>query len=85
MKALTQAKSGFQLAEYDLEFRGAGELTGRRQWGISDIGMEALRNLKMVEAARLEAKNIIEEKSLGKYPLLSEKIKALSREPLHFE
>ena len=85
LKALTQAKSGFQLAEYDLEFRGAGELTGRRQWGISDIGMEALRNLKMVEAARLEAKNIIEEKSLGKYPLLSEKIKALSREPLHFE
>ena len=85
LKALTETKSGFELAEYDLEFRGPGELSGKRQWGISDIGMEALRNLKMVEAARTEAKNIIEEKTLDQYPLLSEKIKALSREPLHFE
>ena len=85
LKALTTAKTGFELAEYDLEFRGPGELSGRRQWGISDIGMEALKNLKMVEAARTEARNIIEQKSLGQHPLLSEKIKALSREPLHFE
>src|SRR3989344_5636591 len=85
LKALTTAKTGFELAEYDLEFRGAGELSGRRQWGISDIGMEALRNLKMVEAARLEAKNIIESVSLPKYPLLTEKVKLLQKEPLHFE
>jgi len=85
LKALTTAKTGFELAEYDLEFRGAGELTGHRQWGISDIGMEALRNLKMVEAARLEAKNIIESVSLPKYPLLTEKVKLLQKEPLHFE
>src|SRR3989338_5328292 len=37
LKALTTAKTGFELAEYDLEFRGPGELSGRRQWGISDI------------------------------------------------
>ena len=85
LKALTTAKTGFELAEYDLEFRGAGELTGHSQWGISDIGMEALRNLKMVEAARLEAKNIIESVSLPKYPLLTEKVKLLQKEPLHFE
>src|SRR3989344_3084541 len=55
LKALTEAKTGFELAEYDLQFRGAGELSGSKQWGISDVGMEALKNLKMVEAARLEA------------------------------
>ena len=85
LRALTETKSGFQLAEYDLEFRGAGELSGRRQSGLSDIGMEALKNLKMVEAARFEAREIIENKTLEKYPLLEAKIKELRSEPLHFE
>ncbi|OGF62829.1 ATP-dependent DNA helicase RecG [Candidatus Giovannonibacteria bacterium RIFCSPHIGHO2_01_FULL_45_33] len=85
LKALTEAKTGFELAEYDLEFRGAGELSGRKQSGLSDIGMEALKNLKMVEAARFEAREIIEQKILGKYPLLETKIKELRMEPLHFE
>jgi len=85
LKALTEAKSGFELAEYDLEFRGAGELSGRKQSGLSDIGMEALKNLKMVEAARNEAREIIENKTLEKYPLLDAKIKELRSEPLHFE
>jgi len=60
LSALKKAKNGFELAEYDLMLRGAGELSGTRQWGISDIAMEALRNLKMVEAARNEARIIIE-------------------------
>ncbi len=85
LKALREAKSGFELAEYDLEFRGPGELAGGKQSGISDIGMEALRNIKMVEAARAEAKNIIETNSISKYPLLEEKINKLQSEPLHFE
>lgn len=55
LKAITTAKNGFELAEKDLEIRGAGELYGRRQWGVSDVGMEALKNLKLVEAARKEA------------------------------
>ena len=59
LKALKTAKNGFELSELDLELRGAGELTGAKQWGISDIGMEAIRNIKMVEAARTEAQEII--------------------------
>lgn len=59
LRALTKAKNGFELAEMDLMQRGPGELSGRQQWGISDIGMEALKNLKLVEAARAEAMNII--------------------------
>jgi len=60
LRALVKASSGFALAEMDLSLRGAGQLGGGKQWGISDIGMEAIRNLKMVEAARSEAKNILE-------------------------
>ena len=85
LKALTTAKNGFELAEYDLKIRGAGELGGGKQWGVSDIGMEALKNIKMVEAARTESQKIIAESpDLKKYPLLLEKI--ISNEKhIHFE
>lgn len=59
LKALITAKNGFELAEFDLVQRGAGVLAGTKQWGISDLGMEAIKNLKMVEAARLEAQKLI--------------------------
>ncbi len=59
MKALTTAKNGFELAEYDLTLRGAGELGGGKQWGVSDIAMEALKNIKLVEAARKEAAELV--------------------------
>ncbi|MDA8611360.1 ATP-dependent DNA helicase RecG, partial [Candidatus Pacebacteria bacterium] len=63
LKALQSAKDGFELSEYDLKFRGAGELYGKKQWGISDLGMEAIKNIKMVEAARNEATKLVEEDS----------------------
>ncbi|MBI3634208.1 MAG: ATP-dependent DNA helicase RecG [Candidatus Yonathbacteria bacterium] len=71
LKALIGAKSGFDLAEQDLLLRGSGKLSGDKQWGISDIGMEAIKNIKMVEAARAEATHIIsEDPELQNYPLL---------------
>jgi ATP-dependent DNA helicase RecG len=59
LRAVVEARNGFELAERDLALRGSGELAGDRHWGISDIGMEAIRNLKMVEAARTEAEAIL--------------------------
>jgi ATP-dependent DNA helicase RecG len=80
LKALSTAKNGFELSEYDLALRGAGELTGARQWGVSDIAMEALKNLKLVEAARKEAGALIEkDPELKKYPVL----RALARDLHH--
>jgi ATP-dependent DNA helicase RecG len=83
LTALTTAKSGFDLAEIDLQNRGMGELAGGRQWGVSDLAMEAIKNLKMVEAARTEAREIIEGNSLANFPLLEEIIK--KRKDVHFE
>lgn len=85
LKALVTAKNGFELAEQDLMQRGPGELSGRKQWGISDIGMEALKNIKLVEAARTEALNIIgKDAELKKYSLLQETL-ARRAQALHFE
>jgi ATP-dependent DNA helicase RecG len=85
LKALKTAKNGFELAELDLTLRGTGELGGTKQWGITDLGMEAIKNLKMVEAARTEAIRLISEDSeLKKYPLLKQKVKEKTIE-FHFE
>ncbi len=85
LKALQHAKNGFELAELDLAQRGAGELSGMRQWGVSDVAMEALKNLKMVEAARTEAVRLItKDMSLGEYPLLKKAVEKHTSES-HFE
>lgn len=85
LKALVTAKNGFELAEHDLLQRGPGELAGGRQSGISDIGMEALKNLKLVEAARSEAQAIIKnDEQLEKHPLLRAELTA-RQNTLHFE
>jgi ATP-dependent DNA helicase RecG len=85
LKALQHAKNGFELAELDLAQRGAGELSGMRQWGISDVAMEALKNLKMVEAARTEAVRLVsEDMNLAHYPLLKKVLEKHTTES-HFE
>ncbi len=86
LKAIKTAKNGFELSELDLALRGAGELAGVKQWGITDLGMEAIKNIKMVEAARTEAQSIIAaDPVLKKYPLLSATISSRKLENLHFE
>ncbi len=85
LMSLKKAKNGFELAEQDLMQRGPGELSGRRQWGISDIGMEALKNLKLVEAARDEAVALIKkDETLTKHPALASELKIRTQQ-LHFE
>ncbi|HEY0220851.1 MAG TPA: DEAD/DEAH box helicase, partial [Candidatus Paceibacterota bacterium] len=85
MKALVTAKNGFELSEFDLAQRGAGELYGKKQWGISDLGMEAIKNIKMVEASRLEAQTIIEnDPELKKHPIIKNYL-ITQTEKIHFE
>lgn len=85
LKALVTAKNGFELAELDLAQRGAGMLTGGKQWGLSDLGMEAIKNLKMVAAARNEAETIIErDPDLSQHPEFSARLSS-NKQEIHFE
>jgi len=85
MKAFVNAKNGFELAEYDLALRGAGELAGGRQWGVSDIAMEALKNLKLVEAARTEAAAlVVADPDLQRHPALAARAHIADKE-MHLE
>ena len=79
-----KAKNGFELAEFDLQERGSGALYGGKQWGITDLGMEALQNLKMVEAARNEARRLLSSPAgLTDFPLLQEAL--ANKKEIHFE
>lgn len=85
LKAMTKAANGFELAELDLALRGAGLLGGDKQWGITDLGMEAIKNIKMVEAARTEAHSLINsDATLSSLPLLAREF-ATKQFTLHFE
>ena len=86
LRAIVDAKNGFELAEKDLKLRGAGDLYGKKQWGLSDVGMEALQNLKMVEAARAEAARLIEkDETLANFPVLREELSLREQKEIHFE
>ena len=68
-----------------LALRGAGELAGGRQWGVSDIAMEALKNIKLVEAARAEAASLVaRDPDLKNYPALSLRAATADKE-MHLE
>jgi len=85
LKALVTAKNGFELAELDLAQRGAGMLAGSKQWGLSDLGMEAIKNIKMVAAARAEAEAIINaDPDLSQHPQFLTRLNGQKQE-IHFE
>jgi ATP-dependent DNA helicase RecG len=84
LKALVTAKNGFELAEQDMLTRGIGALMDGKQWGISDLAMEAIKNPKLVEIAREEARNVVDaDPELTYHPELHEIIE--ERERVHME
>lgn len=85
LKALENSSDGFKLADIDLETRGPGDLFGRKQWGITDIGMEALKNPRLIQAAREEARDLImKNPTLSEYPSLKVRVENVLQE-LHAE
>ena len=86
LRALITAKNGFELAELDLMLRGPGELGGKKQWGLTDLAMEAIKNIKMVEVARIEAGNILEnDPQLKNHPQLLSEIVKREGSKIHME
>lgn len=79
LRALETSDDGFKLAEADLEARGAGDLFGRKQWGVTDIGMEALKNVRLIQAARSEAQALVaRDPELDSHPALKERIASVA-------
>ncbi len=53
LKVMERTQDGFEIAEADLGFRGAGQLGGTRQWGGGDFKIaDPLRDRELLETAR---------------------------------
>jgi ATP-dependent DNA helicase RecG len=50
---------GFRLADEDMRLRGAGELMGPRQHGMSDLAMQALQQPTLLSEVRQEAEAVL--------------------------
>lgn len=84
LEALVKAKNGFELAELDMMTRGIGMLADGKQWGISDLAMEAIKNPKLVEVARHEARTLVDsDPELATHPSLRTLIE--ERDRVHME
>lgn len=78
LRALTQAKNGFELSEIDLEIRGPGEFLGAKQSGLPDLLMASLTNIEMIKQARAQAqKTLRQDPDLESLPQLKSQIKNL--------
>jgi ATP-dependent DNA helicase RecG len=53
--------SGFEVAEYDLESRGPGEVYGLRQSGIPTFKVASIHDIKLLNKARKVAKRYLKE------------------------
>lgn len=79
LKAIVEAKNGFELAEKDLEIRGPGEFYGVRQSGLPNLVMAKFTDAELIKECREAAKRILkEDPDLKKYPLLKSKLKEFS-------
>jgi len=76
LQAITESINGFELAEKDLEIRGAGDLYGTQQSGYN-FKVATLNNLDLVQRSRDYAEALLDsDMELKKYPLLKQKIEA---------
>jgi ATP-dependent DNA helicase RecG len=64
LKFMEACSDGFTLAEKDLELRGAGEVYGTRQSGLPDLKVASLADVKIIQKAQTEAREVIEQDKL---------------------
>ena len=85
LKAIVNAKNGFELAERDLALRGPGEFLGQKQTGLPDIAMQGLGDLALIRESRAAGLQILkEDPGLVRHPLIGERL-LVFRDRLHLE
>ena len=86
LTAMVESSDGFDLAERDLEIRGAGEVFGGRQSGWSDLKLGRLpRDEPVVVEARAVAERILrDDPDLSRHGQLREEVEDLLGEQVEF-
>ncbi|MDP3772479.1 MAG: ATP-dependent DNA helicase RecG [bacterium] len=85
LRAVVECTNGFELAEKDLAIRGAGELFGTRQSGVSEEILAAMSDPELVRSVRADAMGLIKKSpDLTTYPDLSRALTVFEH-GLHWE
>ncbi|MDP3947888.1 MAG: ATP-dependent DNA helicase RecG [bacterium] len=85
LKALLEAKNGFELAERDLALRGPGQFLGEKQTGLPDIAMASLNNLELIRDVRAAADTFLKiDPTLSNHAPLKTKL-AEFKSSIHLE
>jgi len=86
LEAMRDSGDGFELAERDLEIRGAGEVFGERQSGFSDLKLGRLpRDEAVVVEARAVAEQILDDdRDLAEHAQLREEVEDLLGDAVDF-
>ncbi len=72
LDVMKKTSDGFEISEYDLKFRGAGDFFGNRQHGLPDLKIaDIAADRELLADCRKAAKEIIDSSpDLSEYPLL---------------
>jgi len=71
LELVAETNDGFRLAQEDMQLRGAGELLGTRQHGMSDQAMASLQNPELLSEVRQEAEALaVADPDLTLWPAL---------------
>lgn len=79
LKLMTKTSDGFEISEYDLKMRGAGDFFGNRQHGLPDLkiaDIAADREL-LADCQRAAKELLAESPDLKKYPALRDEVEEL--------
>jgi len=75
LKVMQTSNDGFYIAEKDLELRGPGQILGYKQSGLPDFVLDNLpKNKILIETARTEANNILQNDPLLEKNIIIKKI-----------
>src|SRR3989344_4802338 len=85
LRAVRDAKSGFELAQKDLEIRGPGNMFGVEQSGFSQHALKGIMDAELVRAVRREAIELLRaDPGLRNNSTLAQRIKEMESE-VHWE
>lgn len=73
LRILERTNSGLEVSEWDLKFRGTGELGGEKQHGFSEFKIVNLLNeedLSLLEIVKQDVEEFLKKDSISNYPFL---------------
>ena len=85
MQAVVDSQDGFDLAEKDLQLRGAGNIFGTEQSGFEQFKLGTMHDIDLMSAAKDFSKELLDQSpDLSAFPKLKKRLVQYVDE-VHFE